>query len=79
MTEAEKREFEDFKTLVEEAACTYSTLSTVDCDSGCSIEGETLVLEGLIDEDVNGFYPKNYNVNVTITDGLKECKIEEGD
>lgn len=57
--------------LLEEAGCAY-TIST--CESGCTIEGITLIENGLIDEEINGISMEDYEVSVTYTsDGEKIC------
>lgn len=73
----DEKDYQDFIKIIEESACAYTSLSRVDCDSGCTVTGSTLVSEGMIDEEINGFMSSDYSVNVTFTDGLKECKIEE--
>ena len=66
-------------TLIEEAACTYSGLSTSACDNGCNISISTLLQEGLIDEKINGYTLskstcQSKSVSVTISaQGEKSC------
>lgn len=67
--------------LIEEAACAYSGLSTADCEDGCNISLEDLLNEGLIDEEINGYSLLKCNANnVSVTidnNGLKKCVLKE--
>ena len=69
---------EDFYSMMEEAACAYTGLSTTDCSTGCTITGTKLIEEGLIEEEVRGFMPKDYVVKISYNDGEKVCEIVGG-
>ncbi|MBQ6687301.1 MAG: type II secretion system protein [Bacilli bacterium] len=66
---------EEFKELVEEAACTYVILSDASWN-GTSVEGIKLVERGLIDEVVNGYQVSDYTVKVEMNNGERNCTLE---
>lgn len=68
-----KKNEEQAKMLVEEAACAYAVLSTSHCESGCIVSGQTLINEGLIDEEINGVTISLYSVNVSYINGERVC------
>lgn len=61
--------------LVEEAACAYAVLSTSNCEAGCTVSGQTLINEGLIDEEINGVTISTYSVGVSYIDGERVCSV----
>ncbi len=65
----------EFKELIEEAACTYVILSDANWN-GFYVEGNVLVSEGMIDEEVNGYQAANYRVSVTMENGKRTCTLE---
>jgi len=65
---------EEFKMLMEDAACTYAVL--LGDDFPPYIHGNDLVAEGLIEEEVNGFKSDDYGVNVKVIDGERICTFD---
>lgn len=63
----------NLESLIEETACGYASLSTSNCDTGCTITGETLINEGLIEEEGNGIAVIDYSVTVSYQDGERIC------
>lgn len=66
---------EEFKEVIEEAACTYVILSDTSW-SGTVVEGIKLVERGLIDEVVNGYNVGDYTVKIEINNGERKCTLE---
>ena len=65
---------EEFVELMEEAACAYVILSDANWN-GTYVQGNILVSEGIIDEEVNGYKSANYDIEVNIVDGKRSCKL----
>jgi len=63
--------------LIEEAGCAYASLSTSNCDSGCTISGETLVDNGLIDEKISNTIVADYSVSITYQNGERICSASK--
>lgn len=62
--------------LMNEAGCTYSIISST-CEAGCSVDGEILINEGLIDEEINGINVDEYKVVIYFNNGEKICEAVE--
>lgn len=60
----------EVKTLIEEAACTYAIM-----EDAYSVTGATLISEGLIDEIINGYEIKDYQVTITFYNGERKCTL----
>lgn len=65
----------EFKSIMEEAACTYVLLSYASWN-GAYVEGDKLIQEGLVEEEINGYKVSNYKVNVSNIDGERKCTLE---
>ena len=62
---------EEVRMLLEEAVCTYAVLNN-DVDI---VTGETLVINGYIDEVISGYKIKNYEVEISFDDGERKCEL----
>lgn len=73
----EKNEEEFDKKQIEKAACVYvdsdELCLTKNCDNNVTID--VLIKSGLLDEEIYGDI-RNKKINVTRTDGLKECTYD---